>query len=154
MNDKLKKCKAKFMEIRYLTYENYHELIELWRKAGLSSRPTGRDSYKSIKAEMVTNPEGFIGLFDKELLIGFILATYDGRKGWINRLAIDPDYRRQGLALRMINEAERVLKQRGARIIACLIEDWNTSSLAVFEKAGFAIHPDILYLTRRESVDV
>ncbi len=142
------------MVVRTLNIENFDQIINLWQRAGLSTRPKGRDSFESIEVEMKFNPGGFIGLFDGDNLIGLILATFDGRKGWINRLAIDPDFRRRGLALKLIGEAESHLKTRGAKIIASLIEDWNESSFKLFDKAGYVTHRSIIYTTKRKSDDI
>ena len=35
----------------------------------------------------------FFGLLEQSKLIGVCIANWDGRRGWINRLAIDPDFR-------------------------------------------------------------
>ena len=142
------------MEIRSLTIQDFEALLNLWQRAGLSIRPKGRDRYEAIAREMQANPDGFIGLFDGDRLIGFSLATYDGRKAWINRVAIDPDYRRRGLAHKMIKESEQRLNERGTFIIAVLIEDDNEASLELFQKEGYVLHKDIFYLTKRESADV
>ena len=141
------------METRSLTIADYDQLTTLWQRAGLSFRPNGRDSISAIATEIQHNPDGFIGLFDGESLVGFILATFDGRKGWINRLAIDPDYRRKGLGIMLIRKAEETLKLRGAKIIAALIEQDNTASLAMAQKAGYITHQSIIYVTKRESSD-
>lgn len=142
------------MKFRSLNIDDYDRLMALWLRAGLSIRPNGRDSRESIADEMLNNPDGFIGLFDANRLIGFALATYDGRKGWINRVAVDPDYRRQGLGGMLIEESERRLKKRGAHITTCLIEEWNEASLALVQKMGYILHRDILYLSKRDSPDV
>lgn len=141
------------MEFKTLTIQDYEALLDLWQRAGLSTRPRGRDSYDNMQAEMVANPTGFIGVADEGKLVGFVLATFDGRKGWINRVAVDPDWRRHGLGLKLIGEAERNLQERGAKIIAALIEDWNHPSVKLFEKAGYVIDQTIIYASKRESKD-
>ena len=72
----------------------------------------------------------------------------------MNRLAIHPDYRRQGLGRRLIGEAEQVLHNQGMHIIAALIEDENAASLALFQRAGYADYTSIHYVTKRESDSV
>jgi len=87
-------------------------------------------------------------------LIGSIFGTHDGRKGWINRLAVDPAHQRQGIAARLVREVEDRLYERGIGIIACLVEDWNSISLQVFEKLGYTRHQDIIYFTKRKYPDI
>jgi ribosomal protein S18 acetylase RimI-like enzyme len=125
-------------------------MIALWERAGLSHRPEGRDSRAAIAAQMERDPELFLGAFNRERLLGTLIASDDGRKGWMNRLAVDPEHRGQGIAKRLIAEAERRLRGRGRRIIAVLVEDWNSASLALFQSCGYALDRSILYLSKRD----
>jgi ribosomal protein S18 acetylase RimI-like enzyme len=83
-------------------------------------------------------------------LIGVILGTDDGRKGWINRLAVSPQHRQSGVAKELIKALENALKKRGRKIICTLIEDWNEASLDLFKRVGYIKHDDIFYLSKRE----
>ncbi len=134
--------------IRKLTPEDLPALLELWRSSGLPHEPRGRDSLESLLREMELNPEGFIGAFHKGEMIGALIASYDGRRGWINRLAVRPGYRRTGVATALIKEAERVLAKRGARVVAALVYSGNEPSLSLFSKLGYEIRRDILYLRK------
>ncbi|MBN1562902.1 MAG: GNAT family N-acetyltransferase [Anaerolineae bacterium] len=142
------------MTVVILTAEDYDAVRDLWIAAGLSIRPVGRDSRAQFAAQLAGDTQTVIGLRAGEQLIGVIVATHDGRKGWLNRLAIHPDFRRQGLGQRLIAAAEQQLHDQGMRIIAALIEDWNDPSLALFQKVGYMTHPDIHYLTKRDADDV
>lgn len=139
--------------IRFLTIADYEELIELWQKSGLSYRPNGRDSRSAIEQEMKRQETCFIGMFDGVKMIGSVIGSSDGRKGWINRLAIDPEYRRRGLAGKLIAECEKFLEDLGLKVIAALIEGENTASFAAFAKAGYGHAPDIAYYSKRQSPD-
>jgi ribosomal protein S18 acetylase RimI-like enzyme len=140
-------------EIRKLTIEDYDGLIRVWADAGLPYRPFGRDSRDHIAKEMQRPDTAFIGLFEDGQLVAAGLATFDGRKGWINRVAVDPDYRRRGLAGEVIRACESFLENLGAEIISCLIEDYNLPSMALFQKHGYLYYEDVLYFSKRKSED-
>jgi ribosomal protein S18 acetylase RimI-like enzyme len=137
------------MKIRKLTIADYPELIRLWERAKLPSKPKGRDSKAHIAKEMACNPGFFIGAFEKDMLIGAVIASHDGRKGWLNRIAVDPDYRRHGLAKILTSAGEKALRKHGIKIFGLLIHEYNTASLKLAKKMGYKIHNDILYLTKR-----
>ncbi|MFN8598274.1 MAG: GNAT family N-acetyltransferase [Anaerolineae bacterium] len=139
--------------IRRLTIEDYDAVIALWQRSGLPTvRPTGRDS-RSEFAKQIEQGQIVIGLEENDRLIGVVVATSDTRKGWINRLAIDPDYRRRGYGEQLIHTAEDALRENGLMILAALIEDYNVASLSLFNKLGYAVHPDVHYVSKRDSSD-
>lgn len=136
---------------RRLTIEDYDAVIALWQRSGLTSlRPAGRDSREAF-AKQLAGGQIVIGLEEADRLIGVVVATHDTRKGWINRLAIDPDFRRRGYAQRLVEAAEAGLRELGLTLIAALIEDDNDASLALFKRLGYAVHTDIYYVSKRDS---
>jgi ribosomal protein S18 acetylase RimI-like enzyme len=137
-----------------LTAADYDAVRELWEQAGLPIKSGGRDSRERFAAQLAGGLQTVIGARTGERLVGVVVATHDGRKGWINRLAVHPDCRRQGVGLRLIGEAENVLRAQGIQIIAALIEGDNAPSLALFQRAGYADYPNMHYLTKREGHDV
>jgi len=139
------------VKIKKLKIDEYNRLIEIWGDAGLPYRPFGRDTKEKIAKEMERWDTAFIGLYEDDLMVGVGLATYDGRKGWINRVSIVPDYRKKGYASMIIEECEKFLEECGAEIIACLIEEYNTPSMALFKKNDYLYSEDVYYFSKRKS---
>ncbi len=142
------------VNIRELTIDDYDALCSLWREAGLSFRPNGRDQRERIAREIEGPCSIFLVAGEDGKLIGAILGTHDGRKGWINRLAISPCHRRQGIASALVAAVEEKLPARGIEIFAGQIEDWNESSMIFFELLGYTRHDDIIYYTKRKNPEV
>ena len=90
----------------------------------------------------------------KERIIGAILGTHDGRKGWINRLAVVPSHQQQGIATALVAAVEKQLSELGIEIVACLIEEWNKDSAVFFGKLGYHCHSDIHYYSKRKDAAV
>jgi ribosomal protein S18 acetylase RimI-like enzyme len=140
--------------VRPFREEDYRAVITLWQLTEIPCKPHGRDSKGKIIKEL-TNPGTLLLVVEKEGdIIGTVLATHDGRKGWINRLAVDPEYQRRGIATRLLKEAEEHLYRCGIEIITCLIEDYNKGSMEFFQEAGYVKHTDIFYFSKRKHPDV
>jgi ribosomal protein S18 acetylase RimI-like enzyme len=142
------------MEIRRLTINDYEEMVKLWIKAKLPFKPKGRDSRKAITAQMKAKPKFFLGAFEDGLLIGTVIMSCDLRKGWINRLAVDPDFKRRGIAKALIAESEKILRRHGIRIFCVLIEGHNTVSKKLFKNCNYVEGSDIIYFSKRDSDEV
>ena len=139
--------------VRRLAIDDYDDLVRVWAEAGLPFKLQGRDSHGRIEIEMQRADSAFFGLFEDERLVAVGLASYDGRKGWIQRVAVDPDQRGRGLGGEIIAACEEFLKSRDAEVISCLIEDLNYPSISVFRNAGYEYWQDILYFSKRDSSD-
>ncbi len=140
------------MRIRDLEPGDYDELIALWEAAGLPYRPRGRDGRNRIAREIGSACSIFLAAEERgEKLVGAVLGTHDGRKGWINRLAVRPEHRGRGIGSGLVAAVEERLRAMGIEIVTCLIEDWNEESMAFFERIGYVRHPDIVYFSKRRS---
>jgi N-acetylglutamate synthase len=146
------------INIRRFTIDDYDAVISLWLECELPLKTKGRDHIDKIRKEITRDTAHFlvaeIEIDGKKNIIGTVLATHDGRKGWINRLAVSPDFQHKGLAQRLLKEAENALHSMDIEIIACFIEDYNTHSMNFFKKAGYIHHPDFYYFTKRKHPDV
>jgi len=140
--------------IREFRMADYDRVMEIWTEGRLPLKPRGRDSRSNIEAQIGRPNVHFLVAEAEGRVVGTVVATHDGRKGWINRLAVDESCRKGGLGRRLVLEAERRLAGEGMEIFACLIEDWNEASMEVFGRLGYRKHPEILYFTKRLDPDV
>ncbi len=141
-------------EFRSYKSGDYDSLMALWRECGLPLKPLGRDSRDRMERELSAGPGRLWVAETSGEIIGAVLATHDGRKGWINRLAVAPAMRRRGLGMRLARLAlDYLQKECGLLISAILIEGDNPQSLALFSRLGFKPHPEIQYYALRNSRD-
>ena len=78
------------IRIRTLRLSDYEGMLDLFRVCGLGPRSKGRDSRGATARQLRSKRNMFLGAFDGSRLVGTVLGTHDTRKGWINRLAVDP----------------------------------------------------------------
>lgn len=144
------------MNIQIISYKpgDYDLLISIWKAAGLPYKEKGRDSRKSIEEEVKLDCNQFLFAAQNGEVVGSILVTHDGRKGWINRLAVLPEFRKKGIARLLVDAAEKWLTKQGIGIFACQIEDYNVGSFEAFKKMGYIPFERIHYLTKRIHPDI
>ncbi len=141
------------MHIRQLAPEDYDRIVEIWIKSGLPYKPLGRDTREHFQLEIDQDTAMFLGAEIDGALVGVVLGTHDGRKGWINRLAVLPDHRGRGIGKALVMETEQRINKLGIKIVTCLIEGGNNSSEGFFESSGYIRHPNITYFSKRQSPD-
>jgi len=140
--------------IRPLRAGDYEGVCGVWRAAGLEVRLAGREAQDAFVAQVEHFASTYLGAEAEGRLIGVVLGTHDHRKGWINRLAVHPDYRRRGLGLRLLRACERALEECGIEIIAGLIEEGNEASVALFERGGYVADVPVHYYRKRQRADI
>lgn len=136
------------MQIEPLNIADYDKLTALWRRCGLPFDKTDRDSRSSIENQVFDDRVEIFVLKEDNDLIGSVIASSDGRKGWINRLAVDPDFRGRRLAALLLERAEAALAEMGVSVIAALIEDENTPSMAAFRHSDYQPWQHIVYFRK------
>ncbi len=136
---------------REMRMDEYQLVQRLWNEAGLPFRPEGRDRPDRVAREIQQGTAVFLLAEVDGRLAGVVLGTHDGRKGWINRLAVAPAYQRRGIARRLLREAEDWLEARGLEVVAALIESHNQESLNFFRAIGYLHATDVEYVSRRRS---
>ena len=141
-------------QIREIRSEELPTMTQVWTASGLPYRPTGRDSMDSLRDQRDRDPDLFLGAFIDDKMVGAVIASDDGRKGWINRLAVLPEARGMGIGAALVDASEVALRRRGRGVFSTLIEGENPSSEALFLKHGYRSEDHIKYYAKRDSEDI
>jgi len=112
-------------------------LIRLWQRCGLT-RPWN-DPKKDIERKRAVRPDLLLVATDEGALVGAVMAGYDGHRGWINYLAVDPDARRRGLGRALMEEAERRLLAEGCPKVNLQVRAGNEGVVAFYERLGYSV---------------
>ncbi len=141
------------MRIAELRLQDYEDVIALWRRAELVERVLLRDGRRSFARQLRLNKGLYIGAYDGERLVGTVLGTHDTRKGWVNRLAVDPAYQRRGVGTRLLRACERALVRKGVKVLAALVVKGNEPSTNLFRRGGYELSEEILYVRKKLAPD-
>ena len=137
------------IEIRTLGIADYEAVCQVWAASGIHFQTTGRESYESFSRQMASGLQAVFGAMHDDRLVGVVVVTHDGRKGWVNRLGVVPEYQRRGIGTRLVKVAEDHIHAQGLEIVAALIEHGNDASLSMFERAGYLVH-NVYYVSKRD----
>jgi ribosomal protein S18 acetylase RimI-like enzyme len=134
--------------IRRATVEDYPAIAEVWRKSGSSIRPHTRDSERAFREQLHAFADSYLVAVEADRMIGVVLGTHDLRKGWINRLAVLPEYRRRGVGAALVQACEDALRALGIPILAALVEQDNAPSAALFQRLGYREDVPVRYFRK------
>ncbi len=137
------------MQIRDFHITDYDEVLGLWNSSGLIIRPG--DDFDGIKLKLQRDPELFLVAEDGEEIVGVVMGAWDGRRGWINHLAVKANRRREGIGSALIAELEKLLFEKGAKKINAQIYRWNSNSLEFFKAIGYETHTDLIMIGKHRT---
>lgn len=110
-------------------------VIALWEKCDLT-RPHN-DPHKDIVRKMKVNPELFLIGLEGDKVAASAMGGYDGHRGWVNYVGVDPDYQRQGLGQQIMQAIEKALLTKGCPKLNLLVRTENLDAVKFYESIGF-----------------
>ncbi len=123
------------MEIREYQESDEKEVIELWFKCNLmipGSNPK-RDIERKLKVDrdlfLVGNVNGKI--------VASVMGGYEGHRGWINFLAVDPKYQRRGYGRLIMEAVEERIKEKGCPRINLQVRSSNKDVIEFYQAIGY-----------------
>jgi ribosomal protein S18 acetylase RimI-like enzyme len=112
-------------------------VVALWRAAGLVV--PHNDPHRDIARKLRVNPEWFlVGELDRRL-VATCMVGYEGHRGWINYLAVDPVLQGSGHGRALMAEAERLLRAAGCPKINLQVRATNTKVIEFYQQLGFSV---------------
>jgi ribosomal protein S18 acetylase RimI-like enzyme len=136
--------------IRPFREEDAEGVVALWEACDLT-RPWN-DPRKDIARKLSVQREWFLVAEDDGRVVGSVMAGYDGHRGWVNYLAVDPSQQRSGLGRELMAEAERLLGDAGCPKINLQVRGTNEAALGFYERIGYT-RDDVVSLGRRLQPD-
>lgn len=123
------------MNIRRYQEADRLALIRLWERTGLAVPQN--DPGKDIDRKMAVDPELLLVGEVNGSVVASVMAGYEGHRGWINYLAVDPDYQRKGYGRLLMEKAENILRQRGCPKINLQVRTTNKEVIKFYSAIGY-----------------
>ena len=132
--------------IRSYQTSDQSAVIGLWHRCNLVVPQN--EPKKDIEMKRKVQPDlFFVGTIGNRI-VATVMAGYDGHRGWIYYLAVDPDCQRQQIGRRMMEKAESALKNRGCPKINLQVRTSNQAVISFYERLGFS-NDDVIGLGKK-----
>jgi ribosomal protein S18 acetylase RimI-like enzyme len=121
--------------------QDYAAVRELWEHAGPGIQLSSSDESLEIEKKLGRDPDLFLVAVRDGKLVGTVLGGFDGRRGLVYHLAVDPTLRRQGLGRTLMEAVEERLRAKGCLKYYLLVTKDNSDALTFYRDFGCEIMP-------------
>ena len=125
------------MTIRRATVDEADALVAFWAAAGASMGNT--DNADCVRAAIDSSRAVMLLAMDEGRIVGTLLGTFDGWRGHMYRLVVDPGRRRRGIATSLVREMEQLFKQWGVQRVNVLVERDRPWARAFWTSVGYPL---------------
>jgi len=123
------------MKIQPYSPKYQDAVITLWQKCNLTR--SNNNPQEDIQRKLKVNPELFlIGLLDGQV-VATVMGGYEGHRGWVNYLGVDPEYRHKGYARQLMHALEEMLLERGCPKLNLQVLADNRDAMLFYERIGY-----------------
>ncbi len=133
------------ISIRVMTIDDYDGVYNLWINTPGMGLNTTDDSREGIDKYIKRNPTTSFIAEDDGKIIGVIMAGHDGRRGFINHTVVLPEYRKQGIAKKLVDNTMDALDKEGIKKVALVVFKHNEIGNGFWDNIGFTDREDLVY---------
>jgi ribosomal protein S18 acetylase RimI-like enzyme len=124
------------MDIRKFRDQDRKAVISLWQRCGLLV-PWNHPDLDIDRKLQVQSELFLVGEIDGEI-VATAMGGYEGHRGWINYLAVEPEMRGKGLGRMMMKLIEEGLSGMGCPKINLQVRESNLDVIRFYEKIGYS----------------
>ena len=133
------------MTIRVMTIEDYDAVYALWASLpGIGLHPA-EDSREGMAYYLRRNPETCFVAEEGGALLGAVLCGNDGRRGYINHLAVAPERQGRGVGRALVNACLAAMRREGITKCAFAVFRSNHPGNAFWDAMGSIRREEVLY---------
>ena len=137
------------VNIRPYSESDEKAVAKLWREVFPDAPPWNRPE-TDIRRKLSVQPELFLVAIINSDIVGTAMAGYDGHRGWVYYVAVDPRHRRKGIGTALMKKVERDLIQLGCPKLNLQIRANNDEVVAFYKKLGYEVEDRISMAKRLE----
>jgi len=142
---------ASDVRLRSYRFTDYDQVAALWLAVGFDYRAS--DSREALAQRALRDPSLFLVAELGGRVIGTALGAWDGRRAFLNRVAVHPQYQRRRVGKRLLEEVEARLVALGADRIGLLTGAERPQACAFYESLGYEVIEGVTYLRKLVGAD-
>jgi ribosomal protein S18 acetylase RimI-like enzyme len=125
------------MIIRQFIYDrDLESVLTLWKNSFPQIRMSPSDDPKEIRKKLERDADLFLIAEEDDQLIGAVMGGFDGRRGLIYHLAVEPSRRREGVGRILMERIEDRLRDKGCLKYYLLVTKVNQETIGLYEGLG------------------
>jgi len=133
------------MKIEKFKIEYYDEVVGLWRKAGVEI--VSSDTIDEVTRVLNRNPDLFLIGKLHEKVIAVVIGAFDGRRGYVHHLAVDPDYQKMGYGKTIMEALIEQFRTKNIQKVHLFIEKSNKSVIKFYSNLGWDMRADLILMS-------
>jgi len=130
------------INIRRFSPADEPAVVDLWTRVFGYGAPHNEPRLV-IRQKLDADPELFFVATIDGTVVGTVMGGYDGHRGWIYSLAVEPQFRRRGIAARLMRNVEAALAARGCTKVNLQIFGTNAEVVQFYERIGYKVEERI-----------
>lgn len=132
--------------VRSYQHADQLAVVDLWQACGLL-RPWN-DPVLDILRKQSVGADLFIVGCDGDKIVSAVMGGYDGHRGWMNYLAVDPSLQRKGFGREIVQALEARLLAIGCPKVNLQIRTGNNAVIGYYKRCGYSID-DVVSMGKR-----
>ena len=133
------------MKIEKFKIEYYDDVVGLWRKAGIEV--VSSDTIDEVTRVLNRNPDLFLIGKIQERVIAAVMGAFDGRRGYVHHLAVDPDYQKKGFGKTIMDALIEQFRKMNIHKVHLFIEKSNRNVVEFYNNLGWDVRKDLIMMS-------
>ena len=133
------------MKIEKFKIKYYNEVVELWVKTGIGVGSS--DTIDEVSRVLNRNPDLFLIGKEQEKVVAVVIGAFDGRRGYVHHLAVDPDCQNKGFGKIIMNSLIERFRTKNIHKVHLFVEKSNKRVVEFYDNLGWDVREDLIMMS-------
>ncbi|WP_054950568.1 GNAT family N-acetyltransferase [Numidum massiliense] len=123
------------VNIRSFKLSDYRDVIEIWSQTATEEREA--QTLNTLANQLAHDRDLVLVAEHNSEVVGAIMGTKDGSRGFFYCLAVNPAYQNQGIGRQLVAALEARFYQKGAKKLLIMVDDGTKKLMEFYHNLGF-----------------